>query len=331
MAHRPKQKWRIKKNNPRTEEKTSNNDNTERKEFVYNKKINMEPKMYTNHNVSCKDSDYNVLRILSWNLCSIKHSKFATKEWIQNNNKYKLIYSQIIKQNPDIIALQELPQKPQSTELLKYFLDTKQWFISRSFITHHMVNEPSDGAIILINKRLSKYYDIMYSKEDTDDIKYNDIDNLHEWPGVILYDKYNHKLKLLLYCVHFIPGKQLFNERRQEFDELYAESKRNGMHSKFACIGDVNMRENEEGYIKRKYGLASCWDIIPKWMKSDSFFTWHWNYYKMGNNDYSLRYDRMFFPKHFKCKRVHIFDEAVSEYDKHFLSDHRGIVVTIKI
>eukprot|EP01084_Bolivina_argentea_P197893 339018_1 len=304
--------------------KRKNNENR-KNEFVYYKKINMDPKVYINYNVIFNDNDHNVLRILSWNLCTVKHSAYATREWIKNNHKLKLVYLQIIKQKPDIIALQELPKHPITNELLKYF-STRQWFITRTFETDHMKTneEPSDGQIMLINKRLMKYYNIKYNGNN------NNIDNKNKWPGCILYDKYTNKVKLLLYSVHFKPGKQLFKERSAEFDELYAEAMRNRMNRKFCCIGDVNMRENEEKYIKRDYGMKSCWDIIPKHLKMDNWFTWHWNYYQPGN-DYSLRYDRMFFPKYIQCKKVHIFDTVVSKYNKHFLSDHRGIVVTIKL
>ncbi len=67
--------------------------------------------------------------------------------------------------------------------------------------------------------------------------------------GLILSDKKTNKMKLLLYSIHFSSTKQCFKDRRYEFDELYAESIRNKMDHVFVCIGDTNMRENEERSI----------------------------------------------------------------------------------
>ena len=134
----------------------------------------------------------------------------------------------------------------------------------------------------------------------------------------------------MLYSIHFFPSKQNFEVRKKEFDELYKEINKNQMVHVFACIGDTNMRENEEKTIKNQYNLQSCWDIIPDKLKKHDYFTWNWNYFEPGNN-YSLRYDRMFMTKYIICKQVHIFDEPVSKNSNHFLSDHRGIIISIKI
>eukprot|EP01083_Nonionella_stella_P088251 245827_1 len=293
--------------------------------FVYKKKMNMNIKHYTNHHVMCRDNDYNVIRVLSWNINADCHSKCASNEWIESNNKWQLMYSQITQQKPDIIALQELPKNSKTNVFLRKFTDTKEWYATRTFETMH-VRDFSDGTILLIHKRLSKHYHIKYNGNNA----YDNIDRLNKWPGVILWDKTTKRPALLLYSIHFCPSKSFYKERRHEFDELYSESIRNNMSDIFVCVGDTNMRENEELFIKNNYYIQSCWDIIPQRIKRNDYFTWHWNYFK-PRNDWSLRYDRMFMSQKIQCKRLCIFDAPVSKNNEHFLSDHRGILITITL
>eukprot|EP01084_Bolivina_argentea_P123138 218238_1 len=194
-------------------------------------------KIFVNYKLHCNSNDINVLRVLSWNLnVTEKVSKCAPEKWSINDDKWKLAYLQIIKQKPDIIALQELPINAEKRKtFLQYFINTNQWYLTDQFETKHRIN--ICGTVMLIHKNLFKYFDIKYNGNN------NKIDNLYKWPGVILCDKRTKKCKLLLYCIHFYPTKQCYKERREEFNELYMESIKNNLSDRFVCVGDKYERK----------------------------------------------------------------------------------------
>ena len=411
--YKKKKKWVIKRqpeNSTASQTKKTANDrhvSTNRKYDKFNRtsnmKINYNQQMFICH----KNNDYShqncvkkkdFIKVLSWNINYDKHSKHATEEWINNNDKYQLIYNQISAQNADIVALQELPPKESDrARFLKLFKNENKWLFTNEYKTSHIINE-CDYSILLINKILEKKYTLQYNHTN------NSIDELNKWPGVILYEnnqtnsdivdskddavsgrqhsdvkrnmsnfgynadsntekmddvdidnKQEEKLdvmkndtiisnsncqmssklipKLMLYSIHFMPQRVQHDFRRKEFEEVYQQSIKQDMNHVFACIGDTNMRENEErDIVQMSQGrLKSCWDCVPFHLKKNGFYTWHWNFFDV-DSDYSLRFDRMFMGQSIETHSIQIFDQCVSKNNrKHFLSDHRGLVVTIKL
>ena len=143
---------------------------------------------------------------------------------------------------------------------------------------------------------------------------------------------------LILFGVHLPPfgGYKYAKQRRMIFDRLYNKVSRDkyGLESYFMLIGDTNMRAKEEvdilnnNFYKRE-GITSCWNSID-YKSKKQMFTWN-SFYFDQKTDVKARYDKAFCGKNVKCLNMRIFDQNVSDEPRHFLSDHRGIVVDIEL
>ena len=104
------------------------------------------------------------------------------------------------------------------------------------------------------------------------------------------------------------------------------------MSHSLAICGDTNMREFEEVDVVNEYdGKLWCvWSIVPDEVKENCMFSWYRNYFEVGAEERS-RFDKVFHGNKVKCAEIKVFDESVSAEKYHFLSDHRGICVTLEI
>ena len=63
-----------------------------------------------NNNEILKELPNNMFKIVSWNLNMNAHSAYAPEGWANTNDKWQLVFKQVMDQNPDIISYQEIPQ-----------------------------------------------------------------------------------------------------------------------------------------------------------------------------------------------------------------------------
>ena len=307
--------------------------------------VDMSTKAYSIPNYK-RNPQFDYLKVLTWNVNIEAHSAYATKEWIESNNKWDLVYQQCQTQNPDIISFQEIPlpfdnntsheshsRYSQIHPLIQKYIDTNKWYITSSRRSHcgHTIN--------LVHKRLEK----RGFKIDVSD----GIDLGNKWPGFILYKQQQQQnraeckmnddssrsygKKLLFFGTHLYYGQNNAKRRERSIDRLYQVAKRHKMTEYLVICGDTNMRDHEEVNIVNSYNdISSCWDIVPQQYKQNSMFTCYKNYFKKGKPGVS-RYDKLFYGNKVKCIALGIFDHHYNNNKCHYLSDHRGVVAILEI
>lgn len=248
------------------------------------------------------------LKIVTWNVSGRSISAHAPSGWFKENDKNELIFAQTLEQKPDIICFQELTSGKLSDPLIKRFHDDRDWAITEAHESH------CGFTRLIVHRKIN------YLKGLVADITPSDTG----YPRIVLRKKGSRRARLVIYGVHLPPFVDGAENRRDIFDSIVKETERvMGSLDHLAIVGDTNMRRTEEKDIIDE-GFRHCWDIAHSFIP-----TWHMCFFERGSKAFT-RFDRLFHGRKIETLSVGVFDQSVSKDPHHMLSDHRGVVVTVR-
>ena len=244
--------------------------------------------------------------ILTWNISQGHTSYAAPKEWKEaESHENRQIISNIIRShNPDILALQEVPN-PNWLPMLVSF----EHYIPLGCVSSHC-----GFSALLIRPQLAKY-----------------IRNVFQvGPSIIAFWKEN-TITLSISSAHLYPGKEGYSQRLEQFSALWQCAKQqNATHMVFA--GDMNMRGHEETNIES----VSSPPLMDVWKQIGNLKNkWTWNtkinHYHKSRIEFTARFDRIYCTQNIEQKSLKLVGSKPLSNPNHFASDHFGLCAHLMI
>ena len=269
------------------------------------------------------------LRWVSFNVAGCVPSKEAPESW-SINVVTEAIVKEVLRYDPDIIALQEYPTGDPA-KLLQTF---PSYQIMGSTLSH------ADHVVLLVKKGISARPVLLSTAFD------------FEIPVVLAELNYKQR-KLLVGSVHLAPFESGSVERQMQVEAIlkYAKTKDESIPVIFA--GDTNMREREDDVMENDLGLLDVWKLSGS--PRESKFTWDTvdhtaadndgdvkgsfnRYYGQATRQYTARYDRIYLCSshsgHLETVNVNSFQLIANQpltNAYHFLSDHFGMSTDLSL
>jgi endonuclease/exonuclease/phosphatase family metal-dependent hydrolase len=264
------------------------------------------------------------LTIVSINLAACEPSQSASWDWNQQRST-NAVQLEILKSNPDIIALQECP-------------GGSQWAI-RVFPAYQAMGaiySHADQVILLVKQGIS-------AEEVSVDMGL----------PAIMAELRIGKRHLLVASVHLAPFRGGSSKRKAQLE--YLLQKASSLSLPLIIAGDTNMRVSEDHTMEDDLKLLDVWKLAgsnpgTKWTwdtvdHTNTGFMSNWfgeaggyfnKYYGPSTREYSARYDRIYIATRvgdleIKNATFELIANQSLTNKYHFLSDHFGISSTLEL
>ena len=243
----------------------------------------------------------NKLTLLSWNIAQAQPSNSAPKDWKEEDSTEtrQSIANQIRSNNPDILALQEVP----SSDWLPMIVSFERYIPIGSVHTH------CGCTSLLIRPQLAQNIKHVFK------VGPSIIAMLHRGTNIISVSS-----------SHLSPGRELYSERREQFSALIRCAK-NQQATHMIFSGDLNLRSSEDQNIESltKPPLIDIWKRI-----GDSRNQWTWNsalnHYHAEILPMKARYDRIYCTHNISPESLRRVGAKPLTNPHHFPSDHFGLI-----
>ena len=272
------------------------------------------------------------LKLVTMNIAGMEPSQSAPDSWNKEQQRAALI-EEILRSDPDIIALQEAPSDVLSSGMFDHD--------DRTFRQLHSV--PSHAGYVTLFVR---------SEMETGAL------NLGNKVPIVASFLFCERLNLVIASAHLAPFEQRSYQRQKEVDTLIhvARDSNAGPVDAIIFLGDTNMRSFEDQTMEGDLGLIDAWKQAGS--SPEARYTWDttphgegesaWQnlYYGQRTRAYQNRYDRVYikdlrrgsassfssFPLHVNVSAFDLIaNKPVSESQYHFLSDHFGIATELEL
>eukprot|EP00977_Amphora_coffeiformis_P017472 scaffold5744_cov159-Amphora_coffeaeformis.AAC.1 len=266
------------------------------------------------------------LKLVTMNIAGMEPSESAPETWHMAQQQGTLL-REILRSDPDIIALQEVP----SAVLPSGFFDHDD----RTY--RQLQSVPSHAGYVTLFVR---------SEMETRALQ---LEKNVPITATILYWKGR---RLVIASVHLAPFEQGSSRRQTQVETLIQGAKAATADPTDVLIflGDTNMRSFEDQTMEHDLGLVDAWKQAGS--PPDAKFSWDtmphgegesgWQnlYYGKRTRAYQNRYDRVYIKDLLRAPssshvNVPIFEfianKPVSASRSHFLSDHFGIAMELEL
>eukprot|EP00984_Skeletonema_dohrnii_P020348 scaffold9889_cov96-Skeletonema_dohrnii-CCMP3373.AAC.2 len=254
-----------------------------------------------------EDNEPVSLTIVSWNINEAKCSNVAPDPTLRTREAPRLIREEILRSQPDVIALQESPNPLFGTEKFAGYVSVAGTAQSHSGHVDLLVRrELASGA-----KQIS----------------------LQHIPAVAATLTLQNRTRIAIASLHLAPSKELAAERIHECESIMKKltSRAQGV----ILAGDFNMRQSEDKTTEKLCG--GNW--VDAWKEATNSnpkkkFTWNTAENKYFDNPpRKIRFDRCYGGG--EKLRVTQFDlignQPVDDMKGDYLSDHYGIVAKYEV
>jgi endonuclease/exonuclease/phosphatase family metal-dependent hydrolase len=213
------------------------------------------------------------LTIVSMNLAGCQPSRSAPWDWNQQMST-DAVRTEILKSDPDIIALQECPGGVKWAERV----------LGDSYRALGATYSHADQVVLLVKTGIQA-----------------ELVPLPGLPAVMIELQYGDNCRLLMASVHLAPFKQGAYERRSQVEALLKQASSKSYPLLFA--GDTNMRASEDEVMQVDLQLLDVWKMAGS--NPATKFTWDTidhrrdggffnQYYGEDTRQYTARYDRFY-------------------------------------
>lgn len=213
------------------------------------------------------------LSIVSMNLAGCQPSKSAPWDWNQQMST-DAVRTELLKSNPDIIALQECPGGVNWAQ--RVFGDN--YNVMGATFSH------ADQVVLLVKAGIQAQ-----------------AVPLQDLPAIMAELQFADNRRLLIASIHLAPFERGNYERRAEVESLLQKAMAKSIPFLFA--GDTNMRASEDDVMEGDLHLVDIWKLAGS--NPATKFTWDTidhrkdglffnQYYGDNTRQYSARYDRIY-------------------------------------
>jgi endonuclease/exonuclease/phosphatase family metal-dependent hydrolase len=264
------------------------------------------------------------LRIVSMNIASLQSSRAASSDWTHANQTETLM-NELLASKPHVICLQECP--------------SAGW-IDRNFPNYYnAIGEKRShaGYVALLVRN-----DLLPDME-RQDLPGSDLSMVTAGtPSVMAISSSS---ALAVAAVHLAPYEEGAPLRKDQLETIINASRRIGRPLITIIAGDMNMRDEEDQDVERRWRLTDAWKAGGA--NISTRYTWdtidHENgtfneYYGASTRQYRSRYDRIYVHgAAAAAKKVEVASFAllanspIGTTRNHFLSDHFGIAATLLV
>ena len=247
-----------------------------------------------------------IFSILTWNISQAKASNAAPRDWKESgSSENRMVIANLIRShNPDILALQEVPD-PSWLPMIVSF---------DSYIPLGSVQTHCGFTTLLIRPKLAK------------NIRYV----FQVGPSIIAFWK-ERSMMISLSSSHLHPGKEGHIERLQQFTALW-NCARQQQATHMVFTGDMNMRGHEDQHVESlcQPPLVDIWKQIgtPK-----NKWTWNTkiNHYHKHRVSFTARFDRIYCTSNIQQQSLKQIGCKPLSNPHHFASDHFGLCANLMI
>ena len=244
------------------------------------------------------------LSIVSWNISSAQPSQVAPNPTLRLQNAPNLIRKEVLRRQPDIIALQETASPSQGKEMFREYI--------------------SIGTRVALHT--VEYVDLLVRSEAFSSIDFLTLPNLPAVGALLTY----HGTKLAIVSIH-LPHTREAAPLRQQLCQSLIQCIESCNVDDIILIGDFNMRKDEDKSIEQMAGgLTDAWKEVTNMDKTKNF-TWNSRvnlYHGPDCFKFSARFDRCYVRG--AKVRLHEFDlvgNRAVQGEGDYLSDHYGLFV----
>ncbi|MAA79799.1 MAG: hypothetical protein CL916_11115 [Deltaproteobacteria bacterium] len=244
--------------------------------------------------------------ILTWNISQANASHAAPTDWKDADGaENRTVISNLIRShNPDILALQEIPDP----SWLPMIVSFDAYIPLGSAQTH------CGFTTLLIRPQLAK-----------------NIKNVYQvGPSIIAFWK-NKSITLSISSSHLHPGKGGSPERKEQYTALWqCANQQNATHMVFA--GDMNMRGHEDANME-SICHPPLHDVWKKIGTHQNKWTWNTkiNHYHKNRFAFTARFDRIYSTSNIEQKSLRLVGGTPLSNPHHFASDHFGLCAQMMI
>jgi len=254
-----------------------------------------------------EDNEPVSLTIVSWNINEAKCSNVAPDPALRTREAPRLIREEILRSEPDVIALQESPNPLFGTEKFAGYVS-----VAGTAQSH------------------SGHVDLLVKRELASDAKQI---SLQHTPAVAATLTLQNRTRIAIASLHLAPSKELAAERIRECESIMKKltSRAQGV----ILAGDFNMLQSEDKITEKLCG--GNW--VDAWKEATNSnpkkkFTWNTAENKYFDNPpRTIRFDRCY-GRGEKLRVTHfdlIGNQPVDEMKGDYLSDHYGIVAKYEV
>ena len=244
------------------------------------------------------------LNIVSWNISSAQPSQVAPNPTLRLQNTPNLIREEVLRRQPDVIALQETASPSQGKEMFREYTS-----IGTKVALHTM-----------------EYVDLLIRSAAFSSIEPLTLPNLPAVGALLTY----YGTKLAMVSIH-LPHTREAAPLRQQLCQSLIQCIEGCNVDDIILIGDFNMRKDEDKSTEEMAGgLTDAWKEVTNMDKTKNF-TWNSRvnlYHGPDCFKFSARFDRCYVRG--AKVRLHEFDlvgNRAVQGDGDYLSDHYGLFV----
>ena len=269
------------------------------------------------------------LKLVTMNIAGMEPSQSAPESW-NYAQQQEAILREVLRSDPDIIALQEAPSATLPSGLFDH--DDKTY--------RQLHSVPSHAGYVTL---------LVRSEMETSAMKLES--NVPISATILSWED----RRLVIASAHLAPFQQNSAQRQKEVETLIqgaTNAATAGLANALIFLGDTNMRSFEDQTMENDLGLVDAWkkagsspetrfswDTMPHG-QGDS--AWRNLYYGHRTRAYQNRYDRVYIKDLLRGSspsslHVHVpafelvANKPVSESRYHFLSDHFGIATELEL
>ena len=301
------------------------------------------------------------LRGVTMNIAGLEPSREAPPDWT-NQDALEYLRQEILRNDPDIIALQECPSATwvkdlQHSFLSDYFYPLSPDLYQETKASSYQTTPSHAGLVALWVRRRRKADNEGKTDQEPRDppFKVTAVKVVHDQPAVALEleismvgdQKQHHQaLRIWFASMHLEPFEQGSFGRQDQLTDLVEQAQESGQQPCLTILaGDTNMREAEDEVAEQTIGLTDAWKKAGANPKTR--FSWNTEpqegniqnlYYGSNTRPYKQRYDRIYY----KLQNAPGIQVSVPSFEliankpigsstTHFLSDHFGIAAEIQI
>ena len=244
--------------------------------------------------------------LLSWNIAQAQPSHAAPKHWKETDSteNRETLQNTIRSYNPDILALQEIPNPNWLPMLISF----------ESYIPLGCAQSHCGYTTLLMRPTLVK-----------------NVNNVFQvGPSIIAFWKQGNK-NISISSSHLYPGKNGAIERHTQFKALW-ECAQSHSATHTIMAGDMNMRRNEDREIE-SLAIPPLKDIWKQHGTKKNQWTWNTkiNRYHPQQFPCTARFDRIYHTSNVEPKTLTLVGANPLSNPHHFASDHFGLCARMMI
>lgn len=248
------------------------------------------------------------LNIVSWNISSAEPSQAAPDRVARFQNAPLLIREEVLRTNPEIIALQETASPTQGSDIFRDYI--------------------SIGTREALHTR--EYVDLLVRRDAFTSYEQISLPNLPAVGSVLSF----HGTKIVVVSIHLPHTKEAAPFRKQLCQSIIQYIEVHDVDD-VILIGDFNMRKDEDTSVEQMAGgLTDAWKEIGNSDKK-KMFTWNGRdnlYHGPESFKFTARFDRCYVRgDKIRLREFDLVGNQIVEKKGDYLSDHYGMFVRCDI